>query len=100
MFALGGQAGEAGFAVDIGADLEIEFVSAEYAVGDVNFDLGVVDGCAGVVSDGEVGGAEADAAIDEGDGFGVGGGIGLGIEKRRRKDCEQRRREEDESVVS
>lgn len=69
----GRQAGEAGFAVGISADFEIEFVGAEGSVGDVDFDVGSVDGLAGIVGDGEVGGAGADAAIDNGDGIRVGG---------------------------
>ncbi len=67
------QAGEAGFAVDVGADFEVEFVGAHEPVGDVDFDFGQVDGLVGGVSDGEVGGAGAEGAVDDRDGFGVRG---------------------------
>jgi hypothetical protein len=72
LFGFGRQAGEAGFAVGISADFEIELVSTEGSVGDVDFDVGGVDGLAGIVSDGEVGGAGADAAIDDGNGVRTG----------------------------
>src|SRR5215475_15307284 len=56
-----GEAGEPGFAVDIGADFEIKFVGAEESVGNVDFDFGVVNGLGIGIRDGEVGGAVAEA---------------------------------------
>ena len=58
------ESGEAGLPVDIGADLEIEFANAGEPVGDVNFDGRRIDGLTGVVGDGEVGGAGAEASVD------------------------------------
>ncbi len=66
-----GESGEAGFAVGVGADFEVELASVHESVGDVDFDFGGVDGF-GAVGDGEVVGAGADGAVDDGDGFGVG----------------------------
>lgn len=74
-----GKAGEAGFAIDVGVDFEIEFMEAPSAVGDVNFHFGVVDGLAVDVGDGEVGGAGTDAGIEGGNGVRVDSGSGLGI---------------------
>ena len=78
-----GDAGDAGFAVDVGADFEIEFADAEESVGDVDFDFGVVDGSVVGIGDSEVGGAGADGAVDAGDGVGVGSlGRGEGEQKQ------------------
>lgn len=77
------EAGEAGFAVDVGADFEIELVKAAESVGYVNFDLGGINRLAGFVGDGEIGGTGADAGIDRGDGVRVGAlrlSLGLGCE--------------------
>lgn len=68
-----GEAGEAGFAVDICADFEIEFARAGESVGYVDFDSGGVDGLVIGVGDGEIGGALSDGGVDRGDGVGVGG---------------------------
>ncbi len=68
-----GEAGEAGFAVGVGADFEVELVRVHESVGDVDFDFGGVDGGARGIGDGEVGGAGSDAAVDDGRGFRVGG---------------------------
>jgi len=67
-----GEAGEVGFAVDVGADFQIEFAGAQESVRDVDFDFGEVDGLVVGVGDGEVGGAGAEGGVDDGDGFGVG----------------------------
>jgi hypothetical protein len=68
-----GEAGEADFSVDIGADLEVELVGVHESVGDVDFDFREVDGLAVGIGNGEVGGAGAKAGIDDGNGFGIGG---------------------------
>ena len=67
-----GKADEAGFAIGVGADLEIELVEVHESVGDVDADIGGIDGSAGIVGDDEIGGAGAEAGVDFGDGFGVG----------------------------
>jgi len=67
-----GESDEAGFAVDVSADLEIELADAGESVGDVDFDGRRIDGLAGVIGDSEIGGARAEAAIDRGDGVGIG----------------------------
>jgi hypothetical protein len=72
-----GKSGEAGLAVDVGVDLEIEFANAPCAVGDVNFDGGVVDGSASAIGDEEVGSAGADAAVKRRDGMRIGSVLGL-----------------------
>jgi len=69
-----GQAGEAGFAVGVSADLEVELVKTAETVGDVNVYFRGVDCGAGGIGDDEIGGAGADCAIDDGDGLGVGRG--------------------------
>jgi len=77
------EADETGFAVDVGADLEIEFAGAGESVGDVDFDLGGVDRFVVGVRDGEVGSALADAGVDGRDGVRVGGLGEDGREKQR-----------------
>jgi hypothetical protein len=67
-----GESGETGFAVDVGADFEVELAGVHESVSDVDFDFGGVNGGVGGVGDGEIVGAGADAAIDDGDGLGVG----------------------------
>ena len=67
-----GESDEAGLAVDVSADLEIELADAGESVGDVDLNGGGIDGLAGVIGDGEVGGAGAEAAINRGDGVGIG----------------------------
>ena len=67
-----GEAGEAGFAVGVGADFQVELAGVHESVGDVDLDFGGVDGGAGSVGDGEVGGTGADSAIDYGNGLGSG----------------------------
>lgn len=69
------QADETGLAGGVGADLEIEFVEAAEAVGDVHADIGGVDGFAQNIIDSEIGGAGAEARVDGGDGFGIVGGM-------------------------
>ncbi len=88
-----GKAGEAGFAVGVGADFEIEFACVHESVRDVDFDFGGIDGRIGFVGDGEVDGALADAAVDDWDGVRVGG---LSSEGKR----EQERKEDGESEVA
>ena len=73
-----GQAREAGFAVGIGADLEIELVEVHESVGDVDLNGGGIDWLGSIVGDGEIGRAGADAAIDDGDGFRIGRRRSLG----------------------
>lgn len=87
-----GQADETGLAIGIGADLEIELVEAAETVGDVDANVGVVDGLAGVVVDGEVGGAGAQAGVDGGDIFGGVGGVG-GRTRRKRGNNQTRKDE-------
>ncbi len=73
-----GQASEAGFAIGIGADFEIELVQAGESVGDVDADVGGVDGRAGGISNDEIDRAGADGSVDYGDRFGIGFGV-LGV---------------------
>jgi len=80
-----GKAGETGFAVDVGADFEIEFAGAGESVGDMDFDFGGVDGLVVGVGDGEVGGALSDAGVDGGDGVWV-GGLGEGGGEKEREE--------------
>lgn len=80
------ESGEARLAVDVGADLEIELANAGEPVGDVDFDSRRIDGFAGVVGDGEVGGAGAQATIDRGDGMGIGSlGEGRGEQQQEQE---------------
>jgi len=67
-----GKSGEASLAVDVGADLQVEFVGAGEPVGDADFDFGRIDGLVVGVGDGEVGRAGADGGVHGGDGVGVG----------------------------
>jgi hypothetical protein len=69
-----GESGEAGFAIGVGADFEVELAGVHESIGDVDSDFGGVDWGAGFVVDGEVGGTGLDGACGRGDGFGVGGG--------------------------
>src|ERR1700722_19862569 len=62
-----GESGEAGLAVDVGADFEVELAGVHESVSDVDFDFGGVDGSAGGVGDGEIVGAGANGAVDYGD---------------------------------
>ena len=78
-----GEAGEAGFAVGVGADLQVELAGVHESVGDVDLDLGGVDWGSGSVGDGKVGGAGADCAIDGGDRLGIGGWRGGSLRKGR-----------------
>ena len=64
-----GEAGESGFTVVVGADFQIEFAGVHESIGDVDFDLGGVDGGGRGVGDGEVYRAGADAAVDDRDCF-------------------------------
>src|SRR5579864_3331097 len=54
------EASELGFAVDIGADFEIELVGTEESVGDVDFDFRQVNRFVVWAGDGEFGGAGAE----------------------------------------
>src|SRR6202041_1417636 len=75
-----GKAFKPGFAVGIRSDLEIELVQVHESVGNADADVGGIDRHAGVVGDGEIGGAGAKTGVDDGDGFRVhrrgGGGRG------------------------
>lgn len=72
VLAVVGETREASFAVGVGADLEVEFADAGEAVSDVNLNGGGVDRLARGVSDGEVGGAGAEGAVDDRDRIRVG----------------------------
>ena len=74
-----GKSGDAGFAVGVGADFEIELAHVHESVGDVDADFGVVDGRVVGIGDGEVGGAWAKAAIDDRDGLSIRSGRGVGL---------------------
>jgi hypothetical protein len=82
---------DAGFAVDVGSDFEIQLVGIHESVGDVDADFGVIDGDTPGVCDGEIGGAGAYASVDDGDGvrvdFGVGWGGQHGQGKHHRAEC-------------
>ena len=81
---------DAGFAVDVGSDFEIQLVGIHESVGDVDADFGVIDGDTSGVRDGEISGAGAYASVDDGDGVGVDFGVGLG---GRHGQCENHRGE-------
>jgi len=83
-----GQAGEAGFAIGVGSDFEVELVQAHESVGDVDADVGSIDGRAGGIGHGEIRGARADGSVDYGDGFGVGIGV-LGVGEGGEQDQER-----------
>src|ERR1700736_2270137 len=72
------QPSDAGFAVDVGSDFEIQLVGIHESVGDVDADFGVIDGDTSGVCDGEISGAGAYASVDDGDGVRVDFGVGLG----------------------
>jgi hypothetical protein len=69
---------DAGFAVHVSSDFEIQFVGIHESVGDVDADFGVIDGDTSGVRDGEIRGAGAYAPVDDGDGVRVDFGVGLG----------------------
>src|ERR1700732_159502 len=69
---------DAGSAVDVGSDFEIQLVGIQECVGDVNADFGVIDGDTSGVRDGEISGAGAYASVDDGDGVRIDFGAGLG----------------------
>jgi hypothetical protein len=86
-----GETGEAGFAIDIGAEFEVEFVKTSESVGDVHAYFRGVDRSAGIVGDSEVGGAGSGSAIKHGDGFGVGSGsLGEGGDRQGEREKSQR----------
>jgi len=84
-----GESGEAGFAVGVGADFEVELAGVHESVGDVDVDFGGVDGFGVSVGDREVVGAGADGAVDDGDGFGVGRSGSLCDGRERQRGSEQ-----------
>ena len=69
---------DAGSAVDVGSDFEVQLVGIHESVGDVDADFGVIDGDTSGVCDGEISRAGAYASVDDGDGVGVDFGVGLG----------------------
>jgi hypothetical protein len=69
---------DAGFAVDVGSDFEIQFMGIHESVGDVDADFGVINGDTSGVGYGEIRGAGAYASVDDGDGVRVDFGVGLG----------------------
>ncbi len=80
-----GQASEAGFAIGVGADFEVELVQARESISDVDADVGGVDGRVGGICDGEIDRAGADGSVDYGDGFRVGFGV-LGVDEGGEED--------------
>lgn len=64
-------------------------MEAHEAVGNVDFDLGVVDGRAGGIVDREIGGAGADGAVDDGNGGVDRRGLGAqgGRKQNRQAEC-------------
>jgi hypothetical protein len=75
-----GEAGETSLAIDVGAEFQVEFSGVHESVGDVDFDLGGVDRRSCRVGHSEIGGAGADASVEDRDGLGIWlrGRIGLG----------------------
>ena len=76
------EAGEAGFAVGVGADFQVELSGVHESVGDVHVDFGGVNRGAGGVGDCEVGGADANSAILYGNRLRI-GLIGVRLRKGR-----------------
>ena len=70
-----GQADEARLAIDVGALFEVELVKGAESISDVDFDLGSVNGGAGGIGDGEIGGAGSDAAVDGRNGVRIRGSL-------------------------
>lgn len=87
------EADEAGFAIRVGSDLEVELVEVHESVSDVDADVGGVNGLTGIIGDDEIGGAGAEAGVNFRDGFGIGLGSGrLGGQGRQR---DSKNREDD-----
>lgn len=75
-----GEPDEACLAIGIGSDLEVELVEAHEPVGDVDTDVGGIDGLAVFLGDNEIRSARTKAGVDFGDGFGVDFGVcGCGL---------------------
>jgi hypothetical protein len=80
------ESGEASLAIDVGANLKIELVEAAESVGDVHFDGRGIDRLAGIICNGEVGGAGPQTAVDRGDRVGIGSlGKGRGHEQQKQQ---------------
>ena len=95
------EAGEAGLAVDIGADFEVELAGAGESVGDMNLDSGSIERCAGCIGDDEISRAGADAAVNDGDGLRIrrwSGGLGSGNGAKRQQE-QDRHGVTDDAVV-
>jgi hypothetical protein len=66
------EGGETSFAIDIGADFEIEFTGTGESIGNMDFYFGSVDGPVISVGNGEIGSALSNAGVNCGNGVGVG----------------------------
>jgi len=73
-----GQSDEASLARGVGPHFQVQLVKASEPVGDMDADPGVVDRRTRCVGDGEIGGAGADSAVDDGDSVRIRRGI-LGL---------------------
>jgi hypothetical protein len=69
LFGIFGEPDEAGLAIGIGSDLEIELVEVHESVSDVDADVGGVDWRTGGIGNNEIGSAGAEAGVDYGNGF-------------------------------
>lgn len=63
------QANETGLALSVGTDLQVKFVEIHESVGDVNSNVGGIDGQAGYVGNDEISGAGTQAGVDLSNGF-------------------------------
>jgi hypothetical protein len=70
LFGMLRQANETRLAVRVGTDLKVELMKASESVGDVDADVGRVDGLTGFIVDGEIGGTGSKTGVDGGDGLG------------------------------
>src|SRR6185437_12438119 len=61
-----GEPGEAGLPVAVCADRQIGFAHVHEAVAEQDFNLGVIDGLACAICDGEIRAAASDSAVDRG----------------------------------
>jgi len=88
------EAGEAGFAVGVGANFQVELAGVHESVGDVNLDFGRVDGGAVSVRDREVCGTGPDPAVDCWNGLRVGmsgSGLRMGPAREEKREGNQQR---------
>ena len=80
LLGLVGESGKAGLAGGVGSDLQIQLVEVHETVCDVDADFCVVDRRTGGILDGEVGGAGAEASVDDGNSLWIDGRGSLGVE--------------------